>query len=310
MAGAFNITIFGAGATGALLAGRLAATGSRVTLIARGASLEAIRRDGIRIDGPADARIVATVDTVAAPGDPAPPADLLILMVKSYHTASAAPALSPLLAETGHVLCLQNGIDNEGIIGESVGPGRVMPGVLYVGCERTAPGVVACTTEPRIVFGRGSADDGAPVEATRAAFADAGIDCTVEPDILAAKWQKFLFNCGLNPLTALTGLRLGAILADADGRVLFEALVDEALAAAAAGGAPVDAGTRERVMETGRRMDISSSMAEDLAAGRPLELEAFSGYVRRLGAGHGMATPVTDDLYRLLKLAATARVAG
>jgi len=178
----------------------------------------------------------------------------------------------------------------------------VMSGSLYIGVARTAPGVVAARTGARIVMGRGGADAAAPVAALAAMFARAGIDCAVETDVLRAKWQKFLFNCGLNPLSAVAGVRLGAIMADAEGARLFTALVDEAYRAGRAAGAPIDEAAREAVLALAARTDIGSSMAEDLAAGRPLEADAFAGTVQRLARRHGLATPATDSVAALLGL--------
>lgn len=298
--------VVGAGATGALIAASLADAGYAVTLIARGASLDHIRKNGIRITRPDGSEMVAHPD-VAAAGERVEPVDVAIFSVKSYDTADAARALGPLVRDTGHVLCLQNGVENEQVLSQFVGEGRVIPGVLYVGAERTGPGAVACSTQPRVVFGRGKAEESAPIEGIEAALKDAGVTVELSDDILAAKWQKFIFNCGLNPLTATTGLKLGQILANEEGLDLFDRLIGEAIEAAEAESAPVGPETREKVMETARRMNISSSMAEDLAAGRPLELEAFCGYVRRLGGSHGVPTPVTGLFYRLLKLADTQR---
>lgn len=305
MSSKLTFAVVGAGATGALMAGLLAEAGLRVTLIARGESLRAVREDGIRLIGPDGKSRTARPDTVAAPGEPVERADVTLFSVKTYDTTDAARALAPLVRDTGFVLCLQNGVENEEILALHVGESRVLPGVLYVGAERLGPGVVSYSIEPRIVFGRGSAAAEAPIDGIRDALNDANIAAEVDADILSAKWQKFIFNCGLNPLTAVTGQKLGTLFATEDGRKLFANLVDEAIGVAAAAGAPVGPTTRDNVIEIGRRMDISSSMAEDLAAGRPLELEAFCGYIRRLAARYGVATPVTDVFYRLLRAANT-----
>lgn len=305
MTDGLRFAVIGAGATGALLAACLAEAGVPVTLIARGDSLEAIRANGIRIIRPDGSESLVRPAALAAPDEPVTPVDVAIFLVKSYDTAHALGLARALIGQSGYVLCLQNGVENERLLAAELGGARVIPGVLYVGAERVAPGVVSCSTTPRVVFGRGDADASAPIDGIEAALTAAGISVEKTADILAAKWQKFIFNCGLNPMTAATGLRLGQILAVADGRELFDGLISEAIAAAAADGAPVDGETHDKVMETGRRMDISSSMAEDLAAGRPLELDAFSGFVRRLGAAHGVPTPVTDVFYRLLHLTNT-----
>jgi 2-dehydropantoate 2-reductase len=302
-----EIAIVGAGATGAWLAATLAQAGTPVALVARGASIAAIRRNGIRIDGPDGRTLTAWPAAVVAEGDPAPRVGIAIFLVKSYDTAAAAAWLPRLLGDDGLAVSLQNGIENEAVLAETVGAGRVVAGSLYIGVQRTAPGVVAATTGARIVMGTDRAAAQPAVAALAETFRRAGIDCAIEPAMLRAKWQKFLFNCGLNPLTALSGRRLGAIMADPDGAALFAALVDEAYAAGRAAGAPIDEAVREAVMAHARRTDISSSMAEDLAAGRPLESDAFGGTVRRLAARHGLATPTTDAIARLLDLVARGR---
>jgi 2-dehydropantoate 2-reductase len=214
-----------------------------------------------------------------------------------------APALAKALGPKGRVLCLQNGVHNEDILSRHLGRDRVMPGVLYIGSERTGAGSVSCSSPPRVVFGTQTPAALDLKEPVLAMFEKAGIECTFDPEILASKWQKFVFNCGLNPLTTLTGRRLGFLLARAQGERLFLGLIDEAIAAGRASGAPLHPNVRERVIEVAHRMDISSSMAEDLAAGRAIENDSFSGHVVRLGRTHGVPTPVTQVFYDILAMA-------
>ncbi|MGE0744259.1 MAG: ketopantoate reductase family protein [Rhodospirillales bacterium] len=302
-----DIAIVGAGATGIYLAARLAAAGMPVAIVARGASVDAIRRDGLRIAGPGDAATAARPARVVAEGETPPRVGTVVFMVKSYDTAAAVAWLPRLLADGGIAVTLQNGVENEAILAAAVGADRVIPGVLYIGVERTGPGAVRATTGARVVMGTGEGAFAPRAAALCAAFRAAGIECAQEPAMLRAKWQKFLFNCGLNPLTALAGRRLGAILADPNGAALFEALVSEAFESGRAAGAPIDDSVRDAVMAHARRTDISSSMAEDLAAGRPLESDAFGGTVRRLAARHGVPVPTTETVARLLDLVARGR---
>lgn len=291
MSDQLRIGVVGAGATGGYLAARLAGSGVAVTLLARGRSLEAIRREGIRVEGPDGKALCARPAQVVAAGDKIDPVDVAFFCVKSYDTEEAAAVTGPLLGSSGRVLCTQNGIENETVLIRRFGPERVMAGVFYIGAERIGPNVIRCSTPPRLVFGSTHESNRALTRPLKTIFDGLGIECTIEEDILVAKWQKFLFNCGLNPLSALTRKKLGALLASLQGRELFEALVDEAIAVAKAHDAPLPADVRNRVMEVAGRMDISSSMAEDLAGGRPIELEAFSGLVCRLGRLHGIPVP-------------------
>lgn len=299
-----RIGVVGAGATGGLLAAALSAAGTHVTLVARGRSAEVIGRDGLRVTDPQGRTRVHRPARLVGPGEPVePPVDVALVCVKSYDVETVAPRLGPLIGPHGCLLSLQNGVLAEDVLATHYGADRVLAGVLYVGAQRPEPGVVVQHTDARIVLGPYRGEATRPVwEPLAATLRRAGIAATVDTHVRAAAWEKFLFNCGLNPLTALTGHRLGAVLARDAGRDLFDGLVDEALAAARADGAELPADVLERVHATAARMDISSSMAEDLAAGRRLELDAFSGHVLALADRHRLSTPVTAVVDRLLRL--------
>ncbi len=302
MSDEFRIGVVGAGATGGYLAGRLTHAGIPVTLFARGRSLEAIQKNGIRIDGPDDYSVVASPEHVVSAADEMEAVDLALFCVKSFNTEQVAATIEPLVGDDGYILCLQNGVENEHILAEHFGAERILAGTLYIGVERTAPGVIACSFPPRIIFGPYAEYQEAPLDKVKEVFDKADIDCAIDTEILTVKWQKFLFNCALNPLTALTREKLGPLLKTEEGLALFESLVNEAIAVGKASGAPLRKDAHERVMETARQMNISSSMAEDLDQGRPIELDAFSGYIRQLGQQTGIPTPTTDAIYYLLAI--------
>ena len=298
-----RVGVAGAGATGGFLAAALAAAGAEVTLLARGSSADAIEQNGISVTGPGDRRIHARPTSVVRAGEDVDPVDVTFFCVKSYDTEQAAKDVAGLVGSNGLVLCLQNGVANEDELATLYTAERIMSGVLYIGAERVAPGVIECSTDARITFGpyagRATENLWQPLQQLLTA---AGVQCTVDEHVRAAKWQKFLFNCGLNPLTALTRQKLGTIRSTTEGQLLFEGLVDEALSAAVASGAPLAADARDQVMATADRMDISSSMAEDLAAGRPMELDAFTGHVLRLARTYGTAADQTAVVHALLRV--------
>lgn len=300
-----RIGIAGAGATGGFLAASLADAGYDVTLLARGQSAEVIRREGIRVDGPDNTSVKAKPASVVEAGDEVVSTDVTLFCVKAYDTQAAAEDISGLVGDDGAILCLQNGVANEDMLARRYGADRIMSGVLYIGAERVKPGVIERSTQARVIFG--PYDTAAPATsrlwpAVAAIFERAGIDCTVDENIRQAKWQKFLFNCGLNPLTAITRQRLGAIRSHPSGASLFTALVEEAISAARAAEAPLAADALEQVHATADRMDISSSMAEDLEAGRPMEVNAFTGHVLNLASEHGTDSTVTGVIHGLLEV--------
>lgn len=297
-----RVAVVGSGATGGYLAAYLAHAGVPVALVARGESLTRIERDGIEVTDADGSRIVARPDQVIEPGSSVdPPVDLVLFCVKSYDTENAGRALSAVAGAHAPVLCLQNGVKNEEILADLIGPERLLSGVLYIGAQRTAPGVIECSAPARIHLGEYAASSNGTAEKVVDTLRSAHLDATNEQHIRAQKWQKFLFNCALNPLTTLSRRRLGEILARPSGRHLYGSLVDEAIAVGRAHGAPIAPDASEKVWEQGRRMDISSSMAEDAAAGRPMEIDTFTGYVHELGRRYGVDTPVSDVVLELLK---------
>jgi 2-dehydropantoate 2-reductase len=300
---ALRVGVAGAGATGGYLAAALANAGVDVTLLARGRSADVISRDGITVRGPGDQEIHARPRRVVQAGDDVDPVDVTLFCVKSYDTEQAARDVSALVGSEGTILCLQNGVANEDVLADLYSKSRIMSGVLYIGAERVDAGVIERSTDARITLGP---YDGRTTEAMweplRAMLTAAGVQCTINEHIRAAKWQKFLFNCGLNPLTAITRQKLGTIRSGAAGQQLFEGLIDEALAAAVASGAPLAVDAKDQVLATADRMDISSSMAEDLAAGRPMELDAFTGHVLRLAREHQTSASRTAVVHELLSV--------
>lgn len=327
-----RVGIVGAGATGAYLAARFARAGIGVTLAARGTSARQISREGITIvDGDGRWRATPTdvIDTsgpsmagsgagvagrgagVAGRGASEEPLDVVLVCVKTYDTDVVLPVIERLREPGTAVLSLQNGVRSDDALASHFGPEKVLSGVLYIGAHRHGPGKIECTSPPRIFVGpyaAGAGDAGRSLERGAAGrfvnlCHEAGIEAVSDEAILTAKWQKFLFNCGLNPLTALTGKRLGTILADAATRQIFVDLVSEAAAAGRAAGAPLAEDAHAQAMTTAERMDISSSMAEDLAAGRALELDAFSGHVLELAQRYGCEAPVTRSIDGLLRVA-------
>lgn len=303
--GALRIGVAGAGATGGYLAARLARAGYPVTLLARPQSAEALATHGLRVEEADGTSFRAHPEAVVTAETAHSPVDVVLFSVKAYDTEQAAADIAPLVGDSGSVVCLQNGVANEEVLAERYGPARVLSGVLYVGAERLAVGSIRCRTPARVFLGPLRPDAGVGErlgDRLVQALSRAGVETAWDERIRAAKWQKFLFNCGLNPTTALTGATLGAVMRQPAGRRLVEDLVREALDVAMAAGAPLGADAFEDVMRTAERMDISSSMAEDLAAGRPLELDAFGGYVLRLAEARGIDVPATRAVTALLRV--------
>lgn len=285
----------------------LSRAGQEVTLLARGAHLEAIRREGLRVRSPqaaADggvwtARPAATADPAEAGVQ-----ELILFAVKSYDTERAAEEMAPMVGPETAILCLQNGVENEALLAARYGEERVLPGVVYIGAERVAPGVIEHRARGEILFGEATGERSPRVERIRAVLEGAGIPVEVVDDIRAAKWQKFIFNVALNAYSALTHGTAARLVATPAARWVFEASLREALAVARGNGVKLDDGIIDQLLATAAGMNVTSSMDQDLLQKRPLELESFNGHVVREGRRLGIETPVNATLYGAMEVRA------
>jgi 2-dehydropantoate 2-reductase len=320
-----KICIYGAGAIGGYLGAELARAGSDVTLIARGAHLEAMKKDGLTLlmgDERRVARVRCTADTREAG-----PQDYVVLAVKAHSVAPALDALKPLLGPTTAVVTAQNGIlwwytyglagplanrhldsaDPGGRIWNALGPERAIGCVVYPSCEIVAPGVVRHLEGNRFMLGEPDGSRSARVVALAEAFTAAGLKAPVREKIRDDIWFKLLGNATFNPVSVLTGATLEQMGTDPHGREVIRRLMGEAVAVAEELGVAF-------AMDIGKRIDGAvkvgghkTSMLQDYEQGRPLELDALVGAVSELGRLTGVRTPAIDlvlDLVRL-RLAST-----
>ncbi len=303
--------VAGAGALGSVVGGFLRLAGHDVTLLGRGAHLEAIDAHGLRIDGlwgdHCTRGFHLATNLAAAHG----PFDAVLLTVKSYDTAAMAAAVAPLLAADGVLISLQNGLGNVEAIVPHVGSARVLAARVIFGAALPAPGHVRVTVyaDPVLI---GASDHGADTHldglAARWAeqLAAAGIPSTYCNDIRAALWGKVLYNAALNPLGALLGVHYGALGEQEHTRAIMDAVIDEAFAVAGAEGVtlPWTSAAAYRSVFYSRLLPSTfhhrSSMLQDLERGRATEIDAINGQVWQRGMAHGIVTPVNEVLTRLV----------
>lgn len=298
-----HIAIMGTGGTGGYFGGLLARAGEEVSFIARGANLEAIRKNGLAVKSVLAGEFSVPATATDDPGEIGP-VDAVLFCVKAYDNAGAADQIRPLIGPETAVLSVQNGIDNEQQIGEVIGPEHVVGCVSYVSSTIESPGVIAQTAGPgKIVLGEMQGGTSARTEAILTSLQNAGITAELHPDIQVALWQKFIAICGVNGITALTRLPMGEILACEETRSLMRGTMQEVETVARACGANLPEKCADLAMDTFSSMEpsIRGSMYYDLAAGRRLELEVLNGTVVRLGSEHGIATPINSTIYAALK---------
>jgi 2-dehydropantoate 2-reductase len=299
-----KVAVIGAGAVGGYYGARLAQAGHDVTLIARGASLEAIRANGFRVRSAAGDLVVR----VRAESDPSRvgPADLVIFAVKTYSNREAFPLVPPLVGPGTAVLSLQNGVDSADELSAIVGRAPVLAGTTYIAATLVEPGVVEYVgAVRRIVFGEafGERTVTERVSRIREALAGADIQAETAADSRVPLWEKFIFLAPVAALTAATRLPIGPAWAQPAFRETYDRAMAEVEALARHAGIPVAADVRAQKL---RYLDASpptmrSSMMVDITSGRPLELEALAGAVVRRGRDAGIPTPVMSTLYAVLK---------
>ncbi len=295
-----RVTVMGAGGLGGYFGGLLARSGHEVTFIARGAHLEAIQRQrGLTVRA-VDGEWVAPAAGAEAPTDPA---DLVLFTVKAYDTESAALIIRPAVGTETAVLSLQNGVDNEEVLSRLCGAGRVLGGAVYIFAGIASPGVVAQTGGlRRVVFGEWRGEMTDRVRRLEALFREAGWNVEATADIVREKWVKFAFITAQAGMTALTRLPIGEVRACPPTWAMFRQIVEEVVAVGCARGVGLGPDVVERHVAYANTLDPEgrSSLANDLANGRRLEIDALHGTVVRYGQEADIPTPACAAVYAAL----------
>jgi 2-dehydropantoate 2-reductase len=297
-----RIAVYGAGGVGGYFGGRLARVGAEVHFIARGAHLQALQEDGLRVrsvKGDFAVRVLATDD----------PADIglcdyVLFCVKAFDTDAAAARLGPLVGETTAVVSLQNGVDNEEKLARAVGQDHVMGGAAFIFAGIAEPGVIVHTGGPTsITFGELDGQVTERAQRLLACCQQAGFEAELSPSIKTVLWAKLAFICAQAGMTAAVRLPIGEIRTVDAAWAAFQRLVAEVAAVAEADGNPVPPSAQQQAMTMAQAVEPGSfsSLHDDLVAGRRMELEALHGFVVRRATEHGVAVPMSEAVYAILK---------
>ena len=303
-----KICVLGAGALGCAMGGVLTEAGHEVWLINRHpVQVEAMTQRGLilRTDG-VDRTVRVRAATSAAGVDLANgPADLLIVLVKSFHTEAAMRSALSLVGPQTVVLSLQNGLGHEDVLADIVGRDKLLAGKTYVGGTQLAPGhVIAGTRRKLTVMGELDGTVSARAEAVAAVFNAAGLDTTVSDNIMGAIWDKLLVNVATGALSGITRLPYGALYQVPALEACAVAAVTEAMAVARACGVrlsiaePVEAW---RMAGAGLPFESKNSMLQSLEKGSVTEIDYINGAVVQQGLRHGVPTPVNQTLVAAIK---------
>jgi 2-dehydropantoate 2-reductase len=314
-----KICVYGAGAIGGHMAARLIAKGgNEVSVVARGAHLDAIRSGGLWLESGGErlgGRPAAATDDAGG----LPRQDLVFVTLKANATPQAAAALDRLAGPDGIIVFYANGIpwwwnagtstpgplpllDPDGDLWRTVGPDRVLGGVVYSGNELLEPGVIRHRGSNRWPLGEPSGAMTDRVRLVAGVLADAGLGAKAIPDIRHEVLRKLAMNICGNPISALTRLPAWTNHGETGIVAVARAVMLEMLAVCRALGfelsGEIDPG---ELLKPEGRVSGRSSMLQDAELGRPMEAEAILGQMQAFGRANGVATPTIDTVVALLR---------
>lgn len=298
-----KIAVMGAGGIGCYLGALLARSGQDVMLICRGAHLDAIRANGVRVISPSGEFTIKSVDATDDP-DTVGPVDVVLQCVKLYDLAATSRRMIPMVGARTMIVPVQNGVTAHEEIGAIAGREHVVGGSVFLASFVIAPGVVQRKSPSQeLVFGE---LDGR-ISERAAAFRDvglaAGYTARASANIVGELWNKFVMLGAAASVGCLARQPVGRIMQDPSLLALFMQSMNEVIAVAMAKGVALDPDVVEKTLEFARKVKYETkvSMLEDLEANKPLELEWVSGHISREGKRHGIPTPFHDIAYACLK---------
>jgi 2-dehydropantoate 2-reductase len=299
-----RIAVMAAGGVGGYFGARMAAAGHEVHFIARGAHLDAIRKNGLKVEstlGNLHLKDAKVTDDPAEVG----PVDIVLFAVKLWDTEKAAAQAKPLIGPETRLITLQNGVDSVERIAPILGADHVVGGIAYLATVISAPGVISHTS-PFAAMQCGRID--AKPDARLAAFADAAkaasVDIKISDRINRDRWEKFVFLVALSGMTSAARSTLGPVMADDETRAFYRTLMAETLAVGRAQGVPLSEDYIEERMKFSEAAPkgLKASMYHDLERGNRLELDWLAGTVVALARKTGVPVPANEAVYTLLKL--------
>jgi 2-dehydropantoate 2-reductase len=298
-----KIAVLGAGALGSLLGGKLAEGGHEVVLISpRGAHVERINREGLRLDGLGGDRRVKVRACLSA-GE-AGPAELVIVLVKAPQTRAAMAGAFALVGPETMVLTLQNGLGNVESLMEVVGRDKVVAGSTSHGAELKGPGWVRHAGGGAMALGEMSGLVTDRLRNLGRIFTESGLaPVALSDDVLGLIWEKLVVSVAINAITALARIRNGVILDFPETEEISRLAVLEAVEIARRKGIIFRQDPLELTRQVARKTWANrSSMLQDILARRPTEIEAINGAVVREGESLGVPTPVNKVLAGLVSV--------
>lgn len=305
-----RIAIMGSGGLGGFFGARLCEGGSEVHFVARGKHLEAMRTDGLRVEGPSalhiphvnvtdDPKLIGLVDTV-------------MVCVKLWDTESALQQIRPLVGPATTIISFQNGVLKDRYLRAAYDESQLMGGVGYVATTIDRPGVIRQTGPmQRLIFGEFDGTETARGKALLAACLAGGIKAELSANILRDIWQKYVFLVGLSGTTTTIRKTIGPIRENPQTRAFLLDVMREVVAVGRVHGVDLSEEYAEVRLQLADEVayDMTSSMHHDLERGNPLEVRWLAGGVVELGALMGVPTPLNRTIADILALHAPGKSA-
>ena len=319
-----KFAIVGAGSIGGYLGALLAAAGDEVTFIARGANLEAISKNGMKVVTEDGRDVIAQNVRVFNKMSEAGPQDAVLLTVKAHQVGAVAGDLHHLCDANTSIVTMQNGIpwwyfqrlggqydgtpvvsaDPDGSIARAVDPARIIGTVVYPAAVLKAPGVVHVVEGKRFALGELDGTTTPRIQAIAARLISAGFKAPISDNLRAEIWLKLIGNLAFNPISALTHATLEGLTRYPLTRDLSFQMMTEAETIATKLGVTMRVGIEKRIAGAEKVGAHKTSMLQDVEHGRPLEIEALVGAVIELGKLTGTPTPHIDAVYACTRLLA------
>ncbi len=298
--------IMATGGVGGFFGAMLARGGKEVVFIARGAHLEAMRKEGLRVESVVPGKFSVREGMFTDSPEEAGVCDVILYCVKTTANDDAIPAIAPMVGADTVIVNLQNGVDNEEKLADVYGAERVMGGAAYIFTSIAGPALIRQIGGPRrMVFGEMSGGTSGRGDEILAELKEVEINAEYSEDIEVELWTKFIFICGVGGMTALTRSTIGEIMAYEGTRNMMRETMREVCLAGRAKGVnlPGDADEGRFRFIDEQNPASKGSLCHDLEAGRRLEIDALCGTVSRIGAQVGVETPCNDFISHTLKLA-------
>jgi 2-dehydropantoate 2-reductase len=312
-----KICVYGAGAIGGLMAAWLARAGHEVSVVARGAPLDAIRRNGLRV------RSKGATESfpIKAEADPAKlgAQDYVLVTVKAQSLTSVAESIAPLLGSETSVVTAMNGVpwwffhgmktqhkhleslDPGGKLSRAIPTERIVGCVIHLAASTPEPGVVSHNMGTKLIVGEPGGRNTARTRRIADALAKAGFEVVASDSIEKDFWVKLLGNVSFNPVSALTVTTADQLIENREVKAYMVEIIREVLAIGRAVGVDADIDPEARIDMARVLGPFKTSMLQDLEAGKPLEIDGLLAGTLEIARKAGVRAPFTESLYGLIR---------